>query len=105
MAISATTWHELVYGVARLPPGRRADDYRDYLNNTLRLGIPILPYDETAAQWHATERARLTALGRTPPFQDGQIAAVAFVYNLTLVTENVADFQHFEGIRVVNWKE
>jgi tRNA(fMet)-specific endonuclease VapC len=33
--------------------------------------MPILPYDEQAAEWHAAERARLAGIGKTPPFADG----------------------------------
>jgi hypothetical protein len=51
--------------------------------------VPILPYDDRAAQWHAEERARLYQ--KTPPFIDGQIAAVAVVNELTLITNNLLD--------------
>lgn len=34
-----------------------------------------------------------------------QIAAVAYVNDLVLVTRNVADFQSFAGIRVEDWFE
>ena len=66
--------------------------------------MPILDYDAAAALWHATERARLTAQGWTPPFQDGQIAAIAFVNELTLVTFNRPDFKRFEGLRTTTWR-
>jgi len=36
-------------------------------------------------------------------YADGQIAAVAVVNGLTLVTANVRDFRHVEGLRVENW--
>lgn len=103
IALAATTWHELVFGVARMPAGRRKDAFADYLQRRVR-PAPILPYDEAAAEWHAQERARLSAIGRTPSFQDGQIAAIAAVHNLVLVTENTRDFECFEGVRVENWK-
>ncbi len=62
-----------------------------------------MPYDGRAAQWHAAERARLTRIGKTPPFADGQIAAVAVVNDLTLVTANAADFANFQDLRIQNW--
>lgn len=34
---------------------------------------------------------------------DGQIAAVAFVNGLTLVTDKVVEFRNFERLRVENW--
>ncbi|MGZ5432871.1 MAG: hypothetical protein ACXW4P_26715 [Thermoanaerobaculia bacterium] len=66
--------------------------------------IPILAYDRVAAEWHAAERARLVGRGQTPSFADGQIAAIARVNELTLVTFNDADFRRFQGVRVVTWR-
>jgi tRNA(fMet)-specific endonuclease VapC len=51
----------------------------------------VLPYDGAAARWHARERARLAKLGRPAPFADGQVAAIAAVNQLVLVTRNVSD--------------
>jgi tRNA(fMet)-specific endonuclease VapC len=67
--------------------------------------MQILDYDAAAAAWHASERARLDARGETPPFTDGQIAAIAHVHDLALVTFNVADFKRFDGIRIVSWAQ
>ncbi|HZQ98784.1 MAG TPA: hypothetical protein VFC93_08205 [Chloroflexota bacterium] len=66
--------------------------------------MPILPYDEAAAGWHAMERARLAAHGRTLPFVDGQIAAIAQTNNLVLVTANAADFRDFAGLTIEDWR-
>ena len=63
----------------------------------------MLPYNREAADWHALERARLGALGRTPPFVDGQIAAIAYINDLVLVTSNTAAFEDFGGLRVESW--
>jgi tRNA(fMet)-specific endonuclease VapC len=41
--------------------------------------------------------------GKSVPYADGQIAAIAAVASLTLVTANVRDFEAFEGVRVVDW--
>lgn len=63
----------------------------------------ILPYDVDAAQWHAAERSRLAQLGRTPPYLDGQIAVIAAVHNLVLVTNNTTDYSDFQELRPENW--
>jgi tRNA(fMet)-specific endonuclease VapC len=53
--------------------------------------------------WHVFVWARLVARGRTPPFVDGQIAAIARVRGLTLVTHNVRDYDDFDGLVVEDW--
>jgi tRNA(fMet)-specific endonuclease VapC len=76
-----------------------------FLTEVVQRSVPILPYDARAAQWHAAERARLTRLGKTPSFSDGQIAAIAVVNQLTLVTNNVSDFALFDELHVVHWRQ
>jgi tRNA(fMet)-specific endonuclease VapC len=102
-AIPAVVWHELAYGCARLPRGKRRSRFEDYLHDVVRPIYPVLAYDEPAASWHAAERARLEKLGRPAPFVDGQIAAIAAVNGLILVTQNRRDFIRFEGLHVTDW--
>jgi tRNA(fMet)-specific endonuclease VapC len=103
IGIASSVWHELLFGWERLPASRRKADIEDYLFDVVRL-MPILPYDQAAAEWHAKERVRLTAIGRTPPMLDGQIAATAAVHELILVTSNQAHFEPFEGLQVEDWR-
>jgi len=100
---AAPVWHELQYGCYRLPVSRKRDIIESYLNDLLERNMVILPYDERAAEWHGRERARLSSEGRTPPFADGQIAAIANMNGLILVTRNVCDFELFSGLKVVSW--
>ncbi len=65
--------------------------------------MPILSYDAMAAEWHARERARLSHLGQPASSVDSQIAAVAAIHDLILVTRNVRHFRAFEGLRVEDW--
>lgn len=74
-----------------------------YLNDVAAVSFPIVDYDLQASDWHALERARLAASGRTPPFVDGQIAAIARVNDLVLVTSNKSDFRGFRGLQVKSW--
>jgi tRNA(fMet)-specific endonuclease VapC len=48
-------------------------------------------------------RARLAKIGKTLAFADGQIASIAASNGLILVTNNVADFQYFENLKIENW--
>lgn len=101
-SISSITWHELVFGVVRLPSGRRRDALAAFVDD-LGARFPVLPYDRSAAQWHAVQRGRLEASGRSRPSADGQIAAVAVTNGLRLVTRNGADFEGFDDLAVENW--
>ncbi len=102
-AIPSIVWHELWFGCVRLPRSRRRAAIERYLEEVISASFPILDYDSTAAEWHARERARLGAAGKTPPFIDGQIAAIAQVNDLVLVTSNRSDFRGFKGLRVEKW--
>lgn len=73
------------------------------LETVVRATMPILPYDEAAADWHAQQIVRLQPKGITPPFVDTQIAAIAYTHQLILVTRNVDDFRYLEDITVENW--
>ena len=102
-AIPAPVWHELTYGCRRLPAGKRRVALEDYLEQVIRASFPILPYDEAAAAWHGHERARLEAAGQPAPYVDGQIAAIAHVHQLVLVTANTKDFARFRDLEVEDW--
>src|SRR5689334_16544578 len=98
LCTTAIVWHELRYGAERLAPGARRDHLFKYLDEVVVRTLPLLPYDANAATWHASARVELERKGKTPPFVDGMIAAVAAVHGLTLVTNNLADYQHFTGL-------
>jgi len=102
-AIASVVWHELLYGCARLVPSQRRAMLEAFVQDVVKASFPILPYDDNAAVWHAAERVRLEAIGKPPPFVDGQIAAVAFSQGLTLVTANPRDFRPFAGIEIQDW--
>ena len=95
--------HEMHYGLVRMPEGARKQQLIRYVYQVLRQPLTILPYDREAALWHAAERARLESRGRTPPYVDGQIAAIAKVNDLILVTRNTGDFVQFVDLKVQNW--
>jgi len=99
VATAAPVWHELRFGCQRLPRSSRREKLERYLE-AIEPSLPVLPYDAEAAEWHAAERARLQRAGRTPSFVDGQIAAVAAVNQLAVVTLNVAHFRDFRGLEV-----
>lgn len=95
--------HELYFGCYRLAASRKRDTIEAFINKAVIDTIPLLPYCDKAAEWHAQERARLQKDGRTPSFADGQIAAIAFINRTTLVTRNISDFKYFSNIELVCW--
>lgn len=100
---SATVWHELWHSVHLLENSHRKTNITRYLNLLLEEGFTILPFCQQAAEWLAKERVRLPAQGITPAKYDSEIAAVACVNELVIVTRNERDFAYFEGVRVENW--
>jgi tRNA(fMet)-specific endonuclease VapC len=44
-------------------------------------------------------------LGRPSPYADGQVAAIARVNDLVLVTANVKHYSQFLGLAVEDWRK
>ena len=53
---------------------------------------------QSSAEWYAKQRVRLKAQGKIPAYANGEIASIAAVNNLTLVTRNTDDFSDFKGL-------
>lgn len=102
VALSSVVVHELLHGCLRLPQSKRRESLWNYIHESV-LNLPVLDYDLKAAQWHAQERARLSQIGKTPAFVDGQIASIAYCNNLILVTNNISDFEFFNNFKFENW--
>jgi tRNA(fMet)-specific endonuclease VapC len=103
IATAAQVLFEITSGCYKLPDSKRHRAIRLYIDEFILPNFPILPYDEKAAAWHGKQHARLVAKGKTPPFIDGQIAAIAITNELILVTRNIDDFKHFDGLKLENW--
>jgi tRNA(fMet)-specific endonuclease VapC len=103
LVIASIVWHELWFGCQRLPASAKRATIERYLNEVISVSMAILPYNRDAAEWHAAERARLAAIGKTPPFADGQIIAIAYANNLTLVTLNPSDYAAFAEVKIEDW--
>lgn len=102
-ATASVVFHEMLYGCYRLPNSQKRRAIEAYLREEVEAKLLLLPYSTQAAKWHASERARLVRLGKTPAYVDAQIAAIAVVHNLVLVTNNQADYVDFQGIEMENW--
>jgi len=63
-----------------------------------------LPFDEPAAEEYGRVKAELKAKGRPIPGTDAQIAAVARLHGLTVLTAD-RHFSFINGLEVANWLE
>ena len=63
-----------------------------------------LPFDDLAATTFGVIRAQLETKGTPIGAYDLQIAAIALVNNLTLVTHNTREFGRVEGLRIEDWE-
>jgi tRNA(fMet)-specific endonuclease VapC len=61
-----------------------------------------LPFDEPAAEEYGRVKAELKAKGRPIPGTDAQIAAVARLHGLTVLTAD-RHFSFISGLEVANW--
>lgn len=63
-----------------------------------------LPFDDLAATTFGVIRAQLETKGIPIGAYDLQIAAIALVNNLTLVTHNTREFGRVEGLQIEDWE-
>ena len=103
IALSASSWQEMLFGMSRLAEGRRRRQIEDYLLHRIRGVLPILQFDQAAAEWQAEYSAKLVAQGLTPAYADAQIAAIVASRDLVLVTRNLQDFRGFSSLSIENW--
>lgn len=103
IALTAVTAAELLYGVARLPDGRRRRELRAKVDGLLteEFGDRILPFDALAATHYADIVAGRERGGLQISMADGQIAAICRAWNAGLATRNVGDFVD-TGVELIN---
>lgn len=65
--------------------------------------MPMYEYTPKCADIQAKIRAECRAKGKTLSFADSQIASIALFNNAILVTRNVDDFKHIDGLMIENW--
>lgn len=99
MAISSITLAELAHG---------AEESSDVPRNTAIVEdfasrLAVLPYDDKAAWHYGSIRAVLEKLGQPIGVNDLHIAAQARSNGLTLVTNNLREFERVPGLLLENW--
>lgn len=100
--LTALTVAEILYGVERLPDGRRKDRLAVVAAEVFA-AFPgrVLPFDEPAAAEYATLVDGRDRVGRPVATVDAQLAAICRGRGASLATRNVRDFDD-TGITVVD---
>lgn len=103
LALTTVSLAEILYGLDRIPQGRRRSDLsgRFQVFLTRSFGERILPFDRGAAEAYARLKGERDRTGRPLIGYDTMIAAIARVRGASIVTRNVPDFDG-GGIAVIN---
>ena len=98
LGISAITASELYWGVCKSGSVRNRTTLEKFLSP-----LVVLDYDLGAARKYGELRAYLEQQGTPIGPLDQQIAAHALALDVTLVTNNVREFERVPGLRLENW--
>jgi predicted nucleic acid-binding protein len=103
LAITAISVAEILYGLDRLPDGRRKANLVQRFQLFLTQGFAgrVLPFDRPAAEVYASIKGRRDRAGRPVSGYDAMIAAIASSRGAGVATRNVADFTDC-GVVVIN---
>ena len=107
-SLSSVTWAEALFSVKRMPQGKRKDLFFDFYINTVQNMYEFFDFDIHAASVYSDIKTRLEHIGKIPQELDLQIASVAIVNNLILITRNVNDFTDIaenSALMMENWFE
>jgi tRNA(fMet)-specific endonuclease VapC len=99
IGISSITTAELHFGVQK---SQRREQNRLALQQFL-LPLTVAHFDENAASAYGHVRAHLEKQGTPIGSLDTLIVAHALSLDLTLVTNNVREFERVRGLKVENW--
>ena len=99
MAISSITVAELIHGAEKSQhPARNLDVVEDFCSR-----LTLLPYTVAAAYHYGSIRAGLESSGQIIGVNDLHIAAHARSQGLTLVSNNLREFERVPGLLLENW--
>ena len=99
VVMSAITYGELCFGAEK---SSKPKETRHTLEQLVAL-IPVLSLDETVAKHYGIIRQNLQLKGALIGNNDLWIAAHALASKLVLVTNNVAEFERVQGLKLENW--
>lgn len=91
-AVTVVTVMELVFGVQRMPRGRKRSDIAAAVESLIS-SAPILELTASAAMAAGNFRADRAASGRPLSLADAQIAGICTVNGAAFATRNTRDFE------------
>lgn len=99
LMICSITVAEILYGIARMPDGKRKQGLLDIASAMFDEDFAgnILPFDADAAVHYAEIAAESEARGRVVDMADAQIAAIGRLHDAVIATRNI---RHFESLGV-----
>lgn len=101
ICISSITYSELLYGAEK-----SSNIAKNLLALTMFLSnIEILSYDESASIDYGIIRSKLEKQEKIIGPLDMLIAAHAKSLNITLVSNNLKEFERVDGLKLENWVE
>ncbi len=99
LAMSVITYGELLYGAEKSRSRSQALEVLE----ALAQAIPVLPMDETVSRHYGEIRAALEQAGTPIGNNDLWIAAHARDQQLTLISNNLREFERVPGLKAENW--
>lgn len=103
--MTAVTWAELLFGVVRLPVGRRQTDLQETVVKMFVQNFVdrVAPFDEFAAPHFAEFTVLRQKTGRPIASADAQIAAICRSIGAQLATRNTNDFEGLGLVLINPW--
>ncbi|WP_439886268.1 type II toxin-antitoxin system VapC family toxin [Pseudomonas sp. MBLB4123] len=103
LVICSITVAEILYGIARMPDGKRKQGLLDLASAMFDEDFAgnILPFDADAAVHYAEIAAVSEARGRVVDMADAQIAAIGRLHDAVVATRNIRHFEEL-GVDLVN---
>ena len=99
MAVSSITLAEMIHGAEKSnDPSRNLAAVEDFCSR-----LVVLAYGEKAAWHYGSIRAALEKMGMTIGVNDLHIAGHARSEGLTLVSNNLREFERVPGLTLDNW--
>jgi len=91
---------ELIYGAMK---SKKVEQNIEKLEQFFKQ-FSSLPFDDDSSKIYGKIRAYLEKSGNIIGPNDLLIASVALANDMTLVTNNIGEFERVEGLKIVDWK-